>query len=87
MSTDLIELSATDLACERGGRLVFSGLNFTVSGGEALVVTGRNGAGKSTLLRLIAGLLRQSAGRLNLTGGAANQQSQNNRTISAISTR
>ncbi len=71
MSTDLIELSATDLACERGGRLVFSGLNFAVSAGEALVVTGRNGAGKSTLLRLIAGLLRKSGGRLDLTGGAA----------------
>jgi heme exporter protein A len=70
MSTDLIELCAKDLACERGGRLVFSGLNFAVSAGEALVVTGRNGAGKSTLLRLIAGLLRKSAGRLDLTGGA-----------------
>lgn len=69
MSTDLIELCAKDLACERGGRLVFSGLNFAVSAGEALVVTGRNGAGKSTLLRLIAGLLRKSGGRLDLTGG------------------
>lgn len=68
MNTDLI---GQDLGCERGGRLVFSGLNFSVSGGEALVVTGRNGAGKSSLLRLIAGLLRKAAGRLELTGGAA----------------
>ena len=70
MSTDLIGLSAKDLACERGGRLVFSGLNFGVSGGEALVVTGRNGAGKSSLLRVMAGLLRKSAGKIDVTGGA-----------------
>jgi heme exporter protein A len=71
MNTDLIDLqlAGKDLACERGGRLVFSGVNFSVSGGEALVVTGRNGAGKSSLLRLIAGLLRKSAGRLDVTGG------------------
>ena len=64
-----MELSARDLACERGGRLVFGGLNFSVTGSEALVVTGRNGAGKSSLLRLIAGLLRESGGRLDLAGG------------------
>jgi heme exporter protein A len=64
-----MELAGKDLACERGGRLVFSGLDFSLSGGAALVVTGRNGAGKSSLLRLIAGLLRKSAGRLDLTGG------------------
>ncbi|MDO8879076.1 MAG: heme ABC exporter ATP-binding protein CcmA [Pseudolabrys sp.] len=64
-----LRLAGKDLACERGGRLVFSGLNFSVSGGEALVVTGRNGAGKSSLLRLIAGLLRKAGGQLGITGG------------------
>jgi heme exporter protein A len=64
----LMQLRGTDLACDRGGRLIFSALDFNVSGGEALVVTGRNGAGKSTLLRLIAGLLRKSAGTIELAG-------------------
>jgi heme exporter protein A len=66
-----MQLSADNLACTRGGRTVFSGLNFVVVGGEALVVTGRNGAGKSSLLRLIAGLVHRSAGRLELSGGNA----------------
>jgi heme exporter protein A len=66
-----MRLEASDLACVRGGREVFSGLQFAVAGGEALLVTGRNGAGKSSLLRMIAGLVRIAAGRLALTGGTA----------------
>ena len=66
-----MRLSGCDLACVRGGREVFAGLNFAVDSGEALVVTGRNGAGKTTLLRVIAGLLEPAAGRLELSGGAS----------------
>jgi heme exporter protein A len=63
-----MQLTAHDLACIRGGREVFAGVNFSLSGGEALVVTGRNGAGKSSLLRMIAGLISTIAGRLTLSG-------------------
>ncbi|MFN3658384.1 MAG: heme ABC exporter ATP-binding protein CcmA [Pseudolabrys sp.] len=66
-----MQLVAENLGCSRGGRTVFSGLSFDLSGGEALVVTGRNGAGKSSLLRMIAGLVRLAAGRLALEGGDA----------------
>jgi heme exporter protein A len=65
----LMELSADNLACVRGGRTVFAGLSFALSGGEALVVTGRNGAGKSSLLRMLAGLVRVAGGRIVLSGG------------------
>jgi heme exporter protein A len=64
-----MQLTADNLACTRGGREVFAGLNFSLSGGEALVVTGRNGAGKSSLLRMIAGLICIFAGRLAIAGG------------------
>lgn len=77
MKTDRMQLICDSLACERGGRQVFAGVNFTVSAGEAMVVTGRNGAGKSTLLRVIAGLLRAAQGQVTLTGlaGAADEAS------------
>ena len=39
-----MQLKGDNLTCSRGGREVFAGLNFSLSGGEALVVTGRNGA-------------------------------------------
>lgn len=64
-----MQLRADELACNRGGRDVFRGLSFSVAAGEAMVVTGRNGAGKSSLLRMIAGLVRITAGRLDLDGG------------------
>ena len=57
-------LAVSDLACERGGRTVFRALSFTLDQGGALQVEGRNGAGKSSLLRLLAGLLRPAAGRI-----------------------
>ncbi len=66
--TDL-RIEARGLCCERGGRLVFAGLDFSVSAGEAMVVTGPNGAGKSSLLRTITGLVGHAAGTLELFGG------------------
>lgn len=56
-----------NLACRRGGRLLFEGISARVEPGGALLLTGPNGAGKSSLLRLLAGLLRAEAG--SVTGG------------------
>ena len=61
-------LSATDLACRRGDRVLFAGLSFALQSGEALHVAGPNGIGKSSLLRLIAGLSRPFAGTLEING-------------------
>jgi len=58
-----ISLAAHDVSCQRGGRLLFEGLSFSLSPGEALLVTGPNGAGKTSLLRMIAGLLPLHGGR------------------------
>ena len=64
-----MRLSASDLACRRGGRDVFAGVSFSVESGEGLTIRGRNGAGKSSLLRTVVGLVRVTAGRLDLEGG------------------
>ena len=53
------------VACVRGGRLLFEGLDLTVGPGEALHVAGPNGSGKSSLIRLAAGLLRPAAGAVD----------------------
>jgi len=52
------------LACVRGDRLVFSGLDFDLGPGDALILVGPNGSGKSSLLRLMAGLVRPQAGAI-----------------------
>jgi heme exporter protein A len=47
---------ASDLACERDLRVLYSGLSLSVKAGELWHVKGCNGAGKTTLLRQLAGL-------------------------------
>lgn len=66
-----MRLSGRGIRCVRGGRDVFSGLDFETSAGEALAVVGPNGSGKTSLLRMIAGLLAPTAGSIALEGGDA----------------
>ena len=68
-----MNLSGHNLACERGGRLVFSGLDFAVGSGQMLILRGANGAGKTSLLRLIAGLTDVADGELKFDGGQDDQ--------------
>src|SRR5438477_12070266 len=66
-----MRLRGRQIDCVRGGREVFSGLDFEAASGQALSVVGPNGSGKTSLLRLIAGLLIPSGGSIELDGGAA----------------
>jgi heme exporter protein A len=66
-----MRLLGRGVSCVRGGREVFSALDFEASSGEALAVTGPNGSGKTSLLRLTAGLLAVSGGSIGLEGGEA----------------
>ena len=68
---------ATDLACRRGDRQLFSGVTMDLRGGQAVQVVGQNGIGKSSLIRIIAGLLRPAAGKVSREGaiGLVNEQS------------
>ena len=58
-------LLMTDVAAVRGGRTLFESLDLRLNPGEATVVAGPNGIGKSSLLRVVAGLLRPAAGKVD----------------------
>lgn len=57
-------LAARALACRRGDRLLFEGLEVELHAGEVLWLRGANGRGKTSLLRLFAGLARPAGGEL-----------------------
>jgi heme exporter protein A len=57
-------LAMRGIACVRGGRLLFEGLDLFLEPGGAALVAGPNGAGKTSLIRIAAGLLRASAGEI-----------------------
>jgi heme exporter protein A len=61
-------LTANDLACRRGDRVLFKGLSLQLRSGEALQVVGTNGIGKSSLIRIIAGLLPAFTGSVEVAG-------------------
>ncbi len=61
-------LTASDLACRKGDRLLFKALSFTLAPGEALQLTGSNGIGKSSLMRIVAGLAPAYAGTVERLG-------------------
>jgi heme exporter protein A len=64
-----MRLLGRGIKCVRGGREVFSELDFTAASGEALAITGPNGSGKTSLLRIVAGLLTSAAGSIGLEDG------------------
>ncbi len=60
--------SGNKLICVRSERIVFTGLDFILEAGGALVLIGPNGSGKSSLLRLMCGLLKPASGTLSWDG-------------------
>jgi heme exporter protein A len=64
----MTRLAFDQVACARGGRMLFEGLCFALGPGDACVVTGPNGAGKSSLVRIAAGLLDPVGGKVECDG-------------------
>jgi energy-coupling factor transport system ATP-binding protein len=65
---DLIEVSKARFAYGSGGEPAVHDLDLRIAAGERVALVGPNGSGKSTLLRLLAGLLRPTAGTVGLDG-------------------
>ena len=55
LRTGDIVLDCKGLGAERGGRVLFAGVDLLVRRGERIGIVGPNGSGKTTLLKLLAG--------------------------------
>jgi heme exporter protein A len=63
-------VEAARLSRAFGARRAVDDVTFALRGGECLALFGPNGAGKTTLLRMLAGLLRPTAGEARIGGVA-----------------
>jgi heme exporter protein A len=61
-------LEVKNLSCVRGDRRLFSDINFALTPGTLVQVTGPNGSGKTSLLRIICGLSSPEAGEVRWQG-------------------
>lgn len=75
--SEVITLKAVNLTRKFDRRPIFNDVNFELSMGSATAITGRNGSGKSTLIKIIANLLIQSSGELNLFLGTEKVKKEN----------
>ena len=66
-------LTAHNLESVRNDQAVFSSVNFTLSPGEVLHISGANGCGKSTLLHILMGLLLPEQGEVRWRGVSINE--------------
>ena len=61
-------LRVADVAFAYGRQVILRDVSLDLAPGDLVGILGPNGSGKTTLLRLIGGLLRPSAGRIELDG-------------------
>lgn len=57
-------LTLNNITCEKGGRVLFENLGFTVGDCCLVAIRGANGCGKTTLLNVIAGLQKPAKGQI-----------------------
>jgi ABC-type multidrug transport system ATPase subunit len=78
-------LVARGLRRSFGPVTVLHDLDVSLAPGEALAIAGPNGAGKTTLLRLLAGLLRPSAGEVVIHGKSLRENHTSRRLVGFLS--
>jgi heme exporter protein A len=83
--TPVAALAASGLRRSFGRMTVLRDIDLALAPGEALAVAGPNGAGKTTLLRLLAGLLRPTAGKVLVHGRSPRDDHAARRSIGFLS--
>ena len=61
-------LEVQNVGCVRGDRRLFDKINFSLTPGTVLHLTGPNGSGKTSLLRIICGLMAPEEGEIRWQG-------------------
>ena len=77
-------LDVEDLTVRYGQALAVDGVTLAIEPGEVVALLGPSGCGKTTLLRVIAGFIRQSAGRVMVDGAAIDHLPANQRNIGIV---
>src|SRR4030095_16938745 len=72
-----IKLQALNLTKKFSRKTIFENINFTLIKGSSAAITGKNGSGKSTLIKIIANLLSQSSGQLNISINSSTIKKEN----------
>jgi heme exporter protein A len=68
MTSTLPAVDASGIRRSFGRRRAVDGVDLSLDPGDCLALFGPNGAGKTTLLRVIAGLLKPTAGTVHVSG-------------------
>jgi len=63
------------------GTVALSDINLDIADGDTIVLFGGTGAGKTTLLKIIAGLVEEYEGEINLDGKCAKELTVENRNV------
>src|SRR5882757_5903415 len=77
-------LDVEDLTVRYGQALAVDGVTLAIEPGEVVALLGPSGCGKTTLLRVIAGFIRQSAGRVMVDGAAIDHLPANQRNVGIV---
>jgi putative spermidine/putrescine transport system ATP-binding protein len=77
-------LDVEDLTVRYGTSTAVDGVTLAIEPGEVVALLGPSGCGKTTLLRVIAGFVRQAAGRVRVDGAVIDHLPTNQRNIGIV---